>query len=106
MWEKQIRAEKALDAAREAHLKAARAMRRANMGGQKQPAASGEGYNSLASSTSLAGDGTNQEAQSKSEEPTSASSSGSTSSSDTESTHSDARSGEQHDGPEGHLRNG
>src|SRR6478735_4941738 len=35
MWEKQIRAERALDAAREAHLKAARAMRRANMGSKK-----------------------------------------------------------------------
>ncbi|KAK5989159.1 ABC transporter aclQ [Cladobotryum mycophilum] len=35
MWEKQIRAERALDVAREAHSRAARAMRRANMHGKK-----------------------------------------------------------------------
>lgn len=91
MWEKQIRAEKALDAAREAHLKAARAMRRANMGGQKQVEASGDGYNSLTSSGSLTGGGIQGRSQSRSEEPTSASSGASASSSDTESTHADDR---------------
>ena len=96
MWEKQIRAEKALDAAREAHLKAARAMRRANMGGQKQSETSSEGYNGLAAPGSLPSNGTDQGPQSKSEEPTSASSSASTSSSDTESTHPEDRSDEHH----------
>lgn len=96
MWEKQIRAEKALDAAREAHLKATRAMRRANMG-QKQSETSGEGYESLASPGSLLGSGANQGAPGKSEEPTSASSFNSASSSDSESTHTDERS-EDHNG--------
>ena len=97
MWEKQIRAEKALDAAREAHLKAARAMRRANMGGQKQSEASGEGYSGLSTPGSLPSNGTGQGPRSKIEEPTSASSSASTSSSDTESTHAEDRS-EDHQG--------
>lgn len=92
MWDKQIRAEKALDAAREAHLKAARAMRRANMGGQKQGEGSKDGYNGLSDS---GGEGAQPDPQSNSGEHTSASSGGSATSSDTDSTHTDERSEEQ-----------
>ncbi|KAF4123147.1 ABC-type multidrug transport system, ATPase and permease component [Geosmithia morbida] len=83
MWEKQIRAERALDAAREAHLKAARAMRRANMGIS----------NSQGSSSSCAGGSNDGEAdaQCHSGEQTSASSAGSATGSDTDSTLSDER---------------
>lgn len=103
MWEKQIRAEKALDAAREAHLRAARAVRRANMGGTREQSETTEdGYNSLASSGSLSGNTMKQGAQAKVEEATSASSNGSVSSSDTESTHTDDHSEGRHESPERH----
>lgn len=106
MWEKQIRAEKALDEAREAQLKAARALRRANMGGQKQEG-SKEGYKK--SKTASGEDGAEQEPQSNSGEHTSASSEGSAASSDTESTHTDERSDDNnqhhnHNGPEDQQR--
>jgi hypothetical protein len=92
MWEKQIRAERALDAAREAHLKAARAMRRANMGSKKQPEDPIEGYNSLKSSSALAGNPNGIKSSIKGSEGGSSSSasssaSGSSVSSDAESTH-------------------
>lgn len=97
MWEKQIRAERALDAAREAHLKAARAMRRANMGSKTPEEATIEDYHSLGSSGTLSGNATSRGNQG--EETTSASSSGSASSasSDAESTHTDEHADEQHD---------
>jgi ABC-type transport system involved in Fe-S cluster assembly fused permease/ATPase subunit len=92
MWEKQIRAERALDAAREAHFKAARAMRRANMGSKKQPEDPIEGYNSLKSASVLAGNPNGLKSGLKSSEEGSSSSSsssasGSSASSDAESTH-------------------
>lgn len=97
MWERQIRAERALDAAREAHLKAARAMRRANMRTETQTVASRDEYNSMASSETLSSV-IKPGVDLKSEELTSSSSSGSHSSSDAESTHTDERS-EDHDEP-------
>lgn len=96
MWEKQIRAERALTVAREAHLKAARAVRRANMGGKKKSDKAMDGYNSLASSGSLSGN-TNG-AKNKGEEETTCSSSSSSSSSggsDSESTHTKEHSRER-----------
>jgi ATP-binding cassette, subfamily B, vacuolar membrane transporter HMT1/ACLQ len=92
MWEKQIRAERALDAAREAQLKAKRAMRRANMRSETQTETSRDEFNSLVSSGALSNSGVKQAISTKSDEITSASSSGSSSNSDTESTHSDERS--------------
>ncbi|KAH7159962.1 hypothetical protein B0J13DRAFT_117681 [Dactylonectria estremocensis] len=89
MWEKQIRAERALDAAREAHLKAAKALRRANMGGKKKSDAPLDGYNSLASSGTLSGNAT---CKGKGEESTSSSSSAS---SDAESSHTEEHSRER-----------
>ncbi|CAH0043305.1 unnamed protein product [Clonostachys solani] len=100
MWEKQIRAERALDAAREAHLKAARALRRANMGGQKQSESSRASYNSLTSAGTLVNKGSNSGG--KSEECTSASS-GSSSNSDAESTHTDEQSDDKRDTSEERL---
>ena len=79
MWEKQIRAEKALDAAREAQIKAARAMRRANMtkkGDESLP------YKGLAKTSS-------KTSSQVTEEETHSSSPSSSSSSDAESTHTD-----------------
>lgn len=95
MWEKQIRAERALDAAREAHLKAAKALRRANMGGKKQSDSPMDGYNSLGSSATLSGNATERDGVGRDDEdPTSASSSShSSSSSDAESTHTVDHSG-------------
>lgn len=97
MWEKQIRAERALDAAREAHLKAARAMRRANMGSKTPDEATMEDYHSMGSSGTLSGNATSR--GNRGEETTSASSSasGSSSSSDAESTHTDEHTDEQGD---------
>lgn len=92
MWEKQIRAERALTVAREAQLKAARAVRRANMGGKKKPDAPIDGYNSLASSGTLSGNANGHGARGKGEEETSSSSS---SSSDAESTHTEEHSRER-----------
>lgn len=100
MWEKQIRAERALDAAREAHLKAARALRRANMGGQKQSESSRTSYNSL--NSTLVNKGLNSTSGGKSEECTSASS-GSSSNSDAESTHTDEHSDDKRDTSEERL---
>jgi hypothetical protein len=100
MWEKQIRAERALDAAREAHLKAARALRRANMGGQKQSESSRTSYNSL--NSTLVNKGLNSNSGGKSEECTSASS-GSSSNSDAESTHTDEHSDDKRDTSEERL---
>ncbi|KAF7562695.1 hypothetical protein G7046_g1443 [Stylonectria norvegica] len=91
MWEKQIRAERALDVAREAHLKAARAMRRANMGGKKKSEAPMDGYNSLASSGTLSGKAASHDSKSKGEDTNSSSSS----SSDAESTHTAEHSTER-----------
>lgn len=96
MWEKQIRAERALDAAREAQRKAARAVRRANMQGDSPTVPSRDGYNSLASSGTLASSVLKAGVSLKSDELTSGSSSGSPSSSDAESTHTDENS-EDHD---------
>ncbi|KAF7540114.1 hypothetical protein G7Z17_g12269 [Cylindrodendrum hubeiense] len=92
MWEKQIRAERALDAAREAHLKAAKALRRANMGGKKKSDAPLDGYNSLASSGTLSGTATSHGCKGKGEESTSSSSSAS---SDAESSHTEDHSRER-----------
>lgn len=91
MWEKQIRAERALDAAREAHHKAARALRRANMGSKKTAKATMaiERYHSCGSSGTLSGNATSHAI--RGEETTSASStmSGSSATSDAESTHTE-----------------
>lgn len=92
MWEKQIRAERALDAAREAHLKAARAVRRANMGSKTPEEATIEDYHSIGSSGTLSGHATSR--GNMGEETTSASSS---SSSDAESTHSHDREDDRHE---------
>ncbi|KAI5459904.1 hypothetical protein BGZ63DRAFT_360270 [Mariannaea sp. PMI_226] len=86
MWEKQIRAERALDAAREAQLKARRAVRRANMGGKKK---SDDGYTSLTSSATLSGN-TN-----KGQGDETHSSSTSSASSDAESSHTEEHSRER-----------
>lgn len=93
MWARQIQAERALDAAREAHLKAARALRRANMGRQKQLEASRNGYNSLASSGMLSVDAS-KPSDGRSDEATSASCTASSSSSDIDSEHADDRTDE------------
>lgn len=79
MWEKQIRAEKALDAANSAQLKAARAMRRANMNNKLAESSS---------SSTASGDDCGTSTHAQQEEHTSASSSAT--SSDTDSTHGDA----------------
>ncbi|KAH0594890.1 hypothetical protein MHUMG1_07187 [Metarhizium humberi] len=92
MWEKQIRAERALDAAREAHLKAARAVRRANMGSKTPEEATMEDYHSIGSSGTLSGHATSR--GNMGEETTSASSS---SSSDAESTHSHDPEDDRHE---------
>ncbi|POR36071.1 Heavy metal tolerance protein [Tolypocladium paradoxum] len=93
MWEKQIRAERALDKAREATIKAAKAMKRANMGAKTDAADEHtDDYHTLGSSGTLSD---NDTAKSKDEESSSSSSGSSASSSDAESTHehhSDAES--------------
>lgn len=81
MWEKQIRAERALNVAREAQLKAARAVRKAKMGLKKKPDGSIDGYNGLGSPGSLSGNGSKDHGD---ETHTSSSSS-----SDAESSHSE-----------------
>ncbi|KHO00720.1 heavy metal tolerance protein precursor [Metarhizium album ARSEF 1941] len=93
MWEKQIRAERALDAARQAHLKAARAIRRANMGSKPPEEVTTEDYHSVGSSGTLSGNATSR--GNRGEETTSASSS---SSSDAESTHTRDHDGHQDEG--------
>lgn len=91
MWEKQIRAERALDVAREAQLKARRAVRRANMGGKKK---SDDGYASLASSATLSGKPGVHVCKGQEDETTSSSTS-SSSSSDAESSHTEEHSPER-----------
>ncbi|UNI21410.1 ATP-binding cassette-type vacuolar membrane transporter Hmt1 [Purpureocillium takamizusanense] len=93
MWEKQIRAEKALDKAREATVKAAKALKRANMAAKKNAAeVHGDDYHTLGSSGTLSD---NETSKSKGDEESSSSSSGtSASSSDAESTHDDDHSSE------------
>jgi ABC-type transport system involved in Fe-S cluster assembly fused permease/ATPase subunit len=95
MWEKQIRAERALDAAREAQLRAAKALRRANMGGKKQADEPLNGYNSLESSTTLTGNAASKD-NSEVSRYTSSSSTGSSASSDTESNHEEQSHEEPH----------
>jgi ABC-type transport system involved in Fe-S cluster assembly fused permease/ATPase subunit len=104
MWEKQIRAERALSEAREAQLRATRAMRRANMGGQNPSSNPGDGYNSLASSGSLSGKPSINGVHNEGLDPTSESSSpsGSSASSDADSTHSDEGSEGRHNNTEPH----
>ncbi|GAO14123.1 hypothetical protein UVI_02037890 [Ustilaginoidea virens] len=87
MWEKQIRAERAMDAAREAHLKAARAIRRANMGSKTPDEATMEDYHSLGSSGTLSGNATSRGIQGEETTSASSSASGSSASSDAGSTH-------------------
>ncbi|KAM4068149.1 ABC transporter [Hirsutella rhossiliensis] len=93
MWEKQIRAERALDKAREATIKATKAMKRANMGAKNGTAEEHtDDYHTLGSSGTLSD---NDTAKSKGEEDCSSSSSPSSASSDVESAHEDERLAEQ-----------
>lgn len=87
MWEKQIRAERALDVAREAHMKAAKAVRKAKMGIKRNSDAAIDGYTGLGSSGSLSGTGS----QGHGDDTHTSSSS----SSDTESSHSEEHSRER-----------
>ncbi|KAG5946980.1 hypothetical protein E4U53_006494 [Claviceps sorghi] len=89
MWEKQSRAERALDAAREAHHKAARALRRANMGSKTPDEAAMEDYHSLGSSGTLSGNATSRGIRGEETTSASSSASGSSASSDAESTHTE-----------------
>ncbi|KAJ3481130.1 hypothetical protein NLG97_g7901 [Lecanicillium saksenae] len=96
MWEKQIRAERALDAAREATLRATRALRRANMSHKKGTETPLDGYNSLGSSASLSGNNASRGSKnSKSEDTTEEATTSGSSSSDEESGHTDERSPER-----------
>lgn len=93
MWEKQIRAERALDKAREATIKATKAMKRANMGAKNDAAAEHtDDYHTMGSSGTRSD---NDTAKSKGEEECSSSSSPSSASSDVESAHEDERLTEQ-----------
>ncbi|KAG9498809.1 hypothetical protein J7337_009620 [Fusarium musae] len=87
MWEKQIRAERALNVAREAQLKAARALRKAKMGPKRNSDGAIDSYNALGSSGSISGSGSQGH-----EDDTHTSSS---SCSDAESSHSEERSMER-----------
>lgn len=89
MWEKQIRAERALDAAREATLRASRALRRANMNHKKGTETPLDGYNSHGSSVSLSGNNVSRGSKNSKSEDTAeeTTTSGSSSSSDEESGH-------------------
>ncbi|KAK2593337.1 ATP-binding cassette-type vacuolar membrane transporter Hmt1 [Conoideocrella luteorostrata] len=98
MWEKQIRAERALDAAREAHLKAARALRRANMGSKTPEDATLEDYHSIGSSGTLSGNATSRCMPDEETASSSSSASGSSTSSDAESTHTDEHTDDHADG--------
>ncbi|KAG6011509.1 hypothetical protein E4U54_008047 [Claviceps lovelessii] len=102
MWEKQIRAERALDAAREAHHKAARALRRANMGSKTPDEAAMEDYHSLGSSGTLSGNATSRGIRGEETTSASSSASGSSASSDAESTHTEEHT-DEHAG-NGHQR--
>ncbi|KAM5367230.1 hypothetical protein ACJZ2D_010140 [Fusarium nematophilum] len=88
MWEKQIRAERALNVAREAQLRAARAVRKAKMGLKKKSDGTMDGYNGLGSPGDLSG---NTSGDHGDETHTSSSSS----SSDAESSHSEEHSRER-----------
>jgi hypothetical protein len=57
MWEKQIRAERALNVALQAQLKAARALRKAKMGMKRNSEGAIASYDDLESSGSLSGTG-------------------------------------------------
>lgn len=57
MWEKQIRAERALNVALQAQLKAAKALRKAKMGMKRNPDGTIASYDDLESSGSLSGTG-------------------------------------------------
>lgn len=92
MWEKQIRAERALDAAREATLRATRALRRANMNHKKGSETPLDGYNSLGSSASLSGNnGSRGSKNSNGQDTTEEATTSGSSSSDEESGHSEER---------------
>ncbi|KAF5017807.1 hypothetical protein F66182_10237 [Fusarium sp. NRRL 66182] len=80
MWEKQIRAERALTVAREAQMKAARALRKAKMGPKRNSDGAMDSYSGLGSPGSLSGTGS----QGHGEDTNTSSSS----SSDAESSHS------------------
>lgn len=96
MWEKQIRAERAVDAAKEATLRAARALRRANMNQKKGTETPLDGYNSLGSSASLSGNNASRASKnSKSEDTTEDTTTSGSSSSDEESGHTGDRSRER-----------
>lgn len=86
MWEKQIRAERALDVAREAQMKAAKAVRKAKMGLKRNSDAAIDSYDGLGSPGSLSGTGS----QGHGDDTHTSSSS----SSDTESSHSEEHSSE------------
>jgi len=87
MWEKQIRAERALDVAREAQMKAARAVRKARMGLKRNSDVAIDSYSGLGSPGSLSGTGS----QGHGDDTHTSSSS----SSDTESSHSGDQSRER-----------
>lgn len=96
MWEKQIRVERALDKAREATIKAAKAMKRANMGAADKEATEEhtDDYHTMGSTGTLSD---NDTSKSKGDgESSSASSGSSASSSDAESTHDDDHSEDPH----------
>lgn len=88
MWEKQIRAERALDEAREAQMRAVRAMRRAHMRTEEENSE----YDSMGSSATLSSSGRKKAEDTKSDDSTSDSNSGSSSCSDAGSTHTGERS--------------
>ncbi|PHH84559.1 hypothetical protein CDD83_1733 [Cordyceps sp. RAO-2017] len=102
MWEKQIRAERALDKAREATIKAAKAMKRANMGAKADAADEHtDDYHTLGSSGILSDNDTSK--SKGDEECSSSSSSGSSASSDVDSAHEVERAAAQHAGAQSSL---
>ncbi|KYK61427.1 heavy metal tolerance protein precursor [Drechmeria coniospora] len=97
MWEKQIRAERALGKAREATIKAAKAMKRANMGAKNDAADEHtDDYHNLGSSGTLSDNGTSKSKGGEESSSSSSSSDSSAVSSDVESTHAEVRPTEQH----------
>ncbi|KGQ08689.1 Heavy metal tolerance protein [Beauveria bassiana D1-5] len=96
MWEKQIRAERALNAAREATQRATRALRRANMSHKKGTETPLDGYNSVGSSASLSGNNASRGSKkSKSDDTTEEITTSGSSSSDDESGHTEEHSPER-----------
>ncbi|EGX96312.1 heavy metal tolerance protein precursor [Cordyceps militaris CM01] len=96
MWDKQIRAERALDAARTATLRATRFLRKANMGHKKGTETPLDGYNSLGSSATLTGNNASRGSKnSKSDDTTEEVTTSGSSSSDEESGHTDDHSPER-----------